>query len=172
MWDGSIALARVGGGIPVALSSHYTTPQTFVLSGVLMFALVQLSYARGQHRFEVSVPVWRGVIWFGFIALGLILAAVVITSANVGINDARTDNQVERLGARVVVNLDRLSVNERACYLDAGIEYGFVPVAKVWKMLATPISDLRTDRLSIFSAPDYQRYRKLGPPVFSFCNPH
>ena len=172
LWDITIAVSRVGVGLGSALESHYATPQVFVLSGILMVGLVRLSLVIDGDRTKLRFGSVISIRLSALIALGVIAAAVIAISTAVGIDNARFDRDKGVFESRVVVNLDRLPASARSCYLDAAVAQDLVPVSQIPRLLSIPLRDLQIDRLSVFSASDYQHYRKLGPPIFPSCNPH
>jgi hypothetical protein len=169
LWDVVIALGRVGEGLASAVSSHLSTPQTFLLSGILMSGLLELRQLR-EH--DQPAGTWRiRATWSALVALGFLVATVVVASTIVGDANAVNSRRTNQVAAQVVVNLGLLPPSVRPCYLDSSIDFSLVPESQMLKQLAPLLEYLRTDHLSVFgSQSEYQHYRKEGPPVFSFCD--
>ena len=168
LWDVVIALGRVGEGPASAVSSHLSTPQTFLLSGILMSGVLTLRQLRDHDQ---PAGTWRIIAaWSALAGLGILMAVVVVTSTIVGNANAVNSRRTNEFAARVVVNLDVLPSSVRPCYLDASIDGSLVPESQVLKVLGPALDVLRADHLTVFgSLSEYQYYRKLGPPLFSFC---
>ena len=168
LWDISIAVSRVGLGQATAVGSHYTTPQILVLSGVLMFGLVQLSH---EVNGGCAIPKLESsrLRLLGLVMLGLVVVALAVISTGVGIDNARLDRLNAVMGARIVVNLDRIPTTARSCYLDAGIDDGIPVSQKQLTISMEEITELREDHLSVFAPTVYSHYRAEGPPKLPFC---
>lgn len=159
-----IALGRVGKGLASAMSSHLSTPQTFLLSGIVMSGLLELRQLREHNQ---PAGTWRiRATWSALVALGLLVATVIVLSTDVGNANAVSSRRTNEIAVRVVVNLDVLPSSVRSCYLDVSIDGGLVPEPEVRKVL-----NLRADHLTVFgSLSEYQCYRELESPRDSYCS--
>jgi hypothetical protein len=169
VWDASIAVGRVGDGLASGLASHYSNPQVFLFTGIVLFALasaIRHLIPRSGEVPVVGLP--ARLAGPAFIALLSILIVVLSTIA--GESNASFDYRTGELAARTIVNLNRLPVRERSCYLDVSVADGLVPVSEVSAWISLPLHQLIADRLSTFSPPFLFHYRSLGPQKIAECN--
>jgi hypothetical protein len=154
LFDISIAFGRVSLGVGEALSSRYTMANLLLLVGMALY-LVRLSPAQAHaHSVDRRVrPAQLGVV----VVLALFLLLQIGLSSKVGIESARTTKAERIEGARAIVNLSEMSVQQQSRYLRADV----FPSLRVLEPL---LSVAQQDQLSVFAPGLRDYYEELGPP--------
>jgi len=155
LFDGSVALGRLGFGVADALGTRYSMANLLVLTGIVAFAWAHI----GSWR-EVRARVGRrGVILrVGTVLLAAFLVIQCVTSMNVGSDTASASHRSRILGARTVVNLDALPASQAQALVSVDV-WG-VPVSE----LSPYLQESQEDHLGVFAPGPYDHYRSLGPP--------
>ncbi len=107
--------------------------------------------------------------------LGLLLTLLfvqVVASTQFGLDQGRSTRTERTNAARLLTNLDRLSVPAQGCELSQNVFYGFATPELASSLLNTNIGYLRTHQLSLFVPAEYAHWRALGlPPLSPGCVP-
>ena len=155
LFDLSIAVGRVSLGTGQALASRYTMANLLLLLGIAVYLV--MGFNPGTEQVNSASrrvgPVRLGVV--GLLALFLMVQVGVAT--RYGIQNARA-NEVHRIeGARVVVNLSKMPVQQQSPYVRAYV-YKSLPA------LEPLIRDAEQDQLGEFGPGLREHYEKAGPP--------
>lgn len=154
LFDLSIAFGRVSLGVGQALSSRYTMANILLLVGIAVY-LVSLDLS-SENLHAANTSAKRTQLGMA-IVLALILIVQIGTSTKDGIERARTDKAAKVIGARVMVNLSEMPVQQRSPYVKTYV-YPSLPI------LEPLIRDAREDQLSAFAPGLREKYEKAGPP--------
>ena len=154
LFDASIVFGRISGGIGAALSTRYTMANLLLLVGVLTYAWAHLPSARALRR---DLNGLRAVRHAAVALLAVFLAVQFATATKNGLASARTDRQDRIIGARTIVNLDRIAPSQA----DELISLYVYPNAVA---LAPFLREAEADHLSVFAPGPFDYYRTKGPP--------
>lgn len=167
MFAATISIGRIGEGIGSAVySDRFTMPGVLLLVGVVAYACGHV-----PDPFRLPTPSdRRGIV--RVVGLGVLVGFVLIqfvVSAHYGVVNARDAQATDNLEARVAVNVDRVPIPERGCYLTSEISKGLASPAATAKIVLPLIQEMRTDRLSEFRPWQYAAYRDEGLPSVPGC---
>ena len=155
LFDGSIALGRLGFGIPDALSTRYTMVNLLVIIGIGAFAWDHIRAVRTTRGHVRRISTARRV------SFALLAACVILqfaTGTTFGIISARSIRANRIIDARIVVNLDKIPSADQQQMVAS---YVYPTVAA----LSPFLHDVRIDHLSVFAPGPYKFYRSKGPPL-------
>ena len=150
LFDALITEGRVVEGIAAGASqSRYTMANLLILLAIVCYA---------WKHVRAHVPAAVGL---GFVVL------LAVVSTNAGLASANSTDRDLTTGARLVVNLDRVSASEQGCYVLNGVlPYLLPPILSVGYV---GFREARQDHLSVFSPTLYRLYRTRGLPSISRC---
>jgi hypothetical protein len=155
LFDGSIALGRLGLGVPEGLSSRYTMANLLVLIGIVVFAWGHL---RPWTQARATAGLRGAAECAGIVLVVAFLLVQVATATHVGITEAQDSLQFRTFGARTVVNLDRIPAGETQLLVSTYLLFS-TPAA-----LHPYLRLVEEDHLGVFAPGPYHAYRSMGPP--------
>jgi hypothetical protein len=156
----SVAIARAPFLAALAPSSIYTMPSLLIVVAIII-------YAWGHWRLEL-MRTRRVALTLTVIGVSVLLAQVTL-SAHTGIVDARAFDERQTIGARLVVNLDKIPPPERGCYAFYGefVYLIFGPSVSHYPAF----TEAQKDHLTVFSPGLFEKYRGEGLPHIAPCHP-
>jgi uncharacterized membrane protein (UPF0136 family) len=160
MFDGLLTPGRLNSGISYALSTRYTMANLLILTGIVAFAW---EYA------QVSRDVWETVrrvgtaCRVGFLVLAVFLVAQFASTTTFGIVSARGIHWSRTIGARTLVNLDRLPSSEATPLILNNVYWSYSPIFSLVS-LRPLLREAEKDHLSVFAPGPFAFYRQMGPP--------
>ena len=160
-FDLMIALSRLGQGIVSAGRNSYTMPNVILLAGIVIYASARVpkrpvmhGWTGGSDR-RTIVPV---------ITLSAFLVVQFVVATQFGITNGRIHQARAANIARVVVNLEAIPGNRRACYFHSVVAGPRLRKLNEARRLA------KRNRLSLFQRSSETRYLAEGPPRVAHCD--
>ncbi len=164
LFDAMTAIGRDGAPLATAvapINDRWTLPNVILLAGIVVYAWAHVPNLIRAYREAHGRPEL-----FKLISFGTLMAFVVVQCAlatNYGLTYGRESQQRDVASARIVVNLGRLPVSERACYVDEAVWPG-------WTEHIAWIEIARRDHLTVFGPGIEHHYRVEGPQRLSVCD--
>jgi hypothetical protein len=149
-----IALGRVQLGIASgALLSRYTMAGLPIVVGIVTYAMRELPVRRSQPVARVVLALLSAFLLFQF-----------ATATDHGLSQSAAYQRSLDVGARIVVNDDRIPPDQRTCYALYGLLVYHAP-----DLNPAVAAAMRRDQLSVFRPADYSYYRAQGLPRIRAC---
>jgi hypothetical protein len=149
-----IALGRVQLGIASgALLSRYTMAGLLIVVGIVTYAWRELPGRRSQVTARIAMALLSAFLIVQFTA-----------STDYGLSQGAAYQRSLELGARIVVNDNRIPPEQQSCYAFYGLLEYHAP-----DLNAAVVGEMRQDRLSVFGSADYSHYREEGLPKLGAC---
>ncbi len=170
LFDLSIAIGRVGEGLPTAVGpNRFTMPNLVLLVGILVYACAHVPSFRRLGN-SVGAREWVKVVGFG--TLMAFVLAQCITSTRSGITNGNLRRDTLEIDARVVANLREIPASEQGCYVNLTVWNNAFPEdpSAGLSLLARPLGMAERDRLSLFRHGTEHHYRAEGPPDLPQCD--
>ena len=161
MFDAILALSRLGEGVSGAGLNRYTMPNIVLLAGILVYAwkgLLNVEKPEKEMSWLQQIKPLARVMLVAF----LILQCVVATRFGIRGGDSMKATSLNV--ARVVVNLDRIPSDRRACYFES------VVVGPPISALNTALTIATQEHLSVFQDGAGEQFRLEGPPHVAHCD--
>jgi hypothetical protein len=159
--DTLVAAGRVQFLTATAPSSTYTMANLIILVALVSYAWVEFPVS-GDRASLVGRRIVVGVVLVA-------LAGQVVLASQAGVTNARKWDTHLTIGARLVVNLDRIPASQQGCYALYGELAYLVFNAKVTSW--DGFEEARQDRLTVFTPVLYRKYRAEGLPAIAPCKP-
>ena len=155
----SVAIARAPFLAALAPSSIYTMPSLLIVLAIIIYAWEHWQFERMRSR--------RLAMTLTVIGMSVLLAQVAL-SAHTGIVNARSFDERQTIGARLVVNLDKIPPSERGCYALYGefVYLIFGPSVSHYPAF----TEAQKDHLTVFSPGLFEKYRGEGLPHIAPCH--
>ena len=154
--DAMTVLGRSAVGLDALVNSNrYMLPNQILLVAIIMYAWAHLPNPRLISRERL----WRAsMTWLALFLLGILVVAQVSISTSFGLANGRAENHFLTQQARLLINLDKVPVQDRSCELSDVLWLGLAPAStySAQRLVA------EKDRFGEFQSNSY--YEKLGPP--------
>ena len=113
--DTMTVLGRSAEGLGTLVNSNrYMLPNQILLVAIIMYAWARLPKMRVISR----EGLWRvSITWFPLFLLGVLVIAQVSISTSFGLSEGRAENHFLTQQARLLINLDKVPVQDRTCEL-------------------------------------------------------
>ncbi len=154
--DVMTVLGRSAEGLGALVNSNrYMLPNQILLVAIIMYAWAHLPNVRAISRERL----WReSLSWLALFLLGILLVAQVSISTSFGLSNGRAENHFLAQQARLLINLDKVPVQDRSCELSYVLWLGLAPASAYGNQRLVA----EKDRFGEFQSNSY--YEKLGPP--------
>jgi hypothetical protein len=164
LFDLLISLGRVSSGVAQALASRYTMANLLLVLGIAVYLVCllpppdclirSLLDPNGNDTGGARVKPWHVVVG-GVLAVFLLVQ--IMASTTIGIQSASITEKSRVKGARVVVNLSKISLPEQSLFVSS---YVFPSL----KGIEPLVKEAEADQLNVFAPGPLEQYEAEGPP--------
>jgi hypothetical protein len=165
LFDALTVLGRTAEGLAALVNSNrYIMPNLILLVAIAMYAFANLPPLRLSSTDRARREV---LTWFALFLLAVFVVIQVSVSTSFGLTNGRAEDHFLTEQARLLINLDKVLVQDRSCEITNVVWLGLVPASTYLREEKLAAKD----QLGEFQPNSYHYYRTLGPPpLLQICS--